>query len=57
MIFIGDALFPGGNEYTAKEAGVLFIKIRDLDESKRVIEAIVACLDNIYKPEISKKEN
>lgn len=22
MIFIGDALFPGGNDYPAKEAGV-----------------------------------
>ena len=23
MIFIGDALFPGGNDYSAKEAGAL----------------------------------
>jgi phosphomannomutase len=22
MIFIGDALFPGGNDYPAKEAGI-----------------------------------
>ncbi len=47
MIFIGDALFPGGNDYPAEEAGVLSIKVRDPDESKRVIEAIVACLDGI----------
>jgi hypothetical protein len=44
MIFIGDALFPGGNDYPAKEAGVLSIEVRDPDETKRVIEAIVACL-------------
>ena len=44
MIFIGDALFPGGNDYPAKEAGVLSIQVRDPDESKRVIEAIIACL-------------
>ena len=45
MIFIGDALFPGGNDYPAKEAGVVSIQVRDPDETKRVIEALVACLD------------
>ena len=44
MIFIGDAIFPGGNDYAAKEAGVASIQVRDPDESKRVIEAIIACL-------------
>jgi phosphomannomutase len=44
MIFIGDALFPGGNDYPAKEAGALTIQVRDPHETKRVIEAIVACL-------------
>lgn len=44
MVFVGDALFPGGNDYPAKEAGVLSIQVRDPDESKRVIEAIIACL-------------
>jgi len=45
MIFIGDALFEGGNDYPAKQAGVVSIPIRNPDETKRVIEAIVACLD------------
>ena len=45
MIFIGDALFPGGNDYPAKEAGVVSIQVRDPNETKRVIEAIIACLD------------
>lgn len=49
MIFIGDALFPGGNDYPAKEAGVVSIQVRDPNESKRVIEAIVACLDGTSK--------
>jgi phosphomannomutase len=44
MIFIGDAVFPGGNDYPAKEAGALSIRVRDPHETKRVIEAIVACL-------------
>lgn len=45
MIFVGDAIFPGGNDYAVKEAGVCSILVRDPNESKRVIEAIVACLD------------
>lgn len=48
MIFIGDALFPGGNDYPAKEAGVLSIQVRDPNESKRVIEAIIACLAGVH---------
>ena len=47
MIFIGDALFPGGNDYPAKEAGVVSIQVRDPEETKRVIEAIIACLDGV----------
>jgi HAD superfamily hydrolase (TIGR01484 family) len=44
MIFIGDAIFPGGNDYPAKEAGVDSIRVRDPEETKRVVEAIIACL-------------
>lgn len=44
MIFIGDALFPGGNDYPAKEAGVATIRVRDPNETKRVVETIIACL-------------
>ncbi len=47
MIFVGDALFPGGNDYPAKEAGALSIRVRDPNESKRVIEAVIACLDGV----------
>jgi phosphomannomutase len=44
MIFIGDAVFPGGNDFPAKEAGVVSIQVRDPNETKRVSEAIIACL-------------
>ena len=44
MIFIGDAVFPGGNDYPAKEVGVLTIQVRGPNETKRVIEAVIACL-------------
>jgi len=45
MIFVGDAVFPGGNDYPAKQAGALSIEVKDPHETKRVIEAIVACLE------------
>ena len=44
MIFIGDALFPGGNDYPAEQAGAVSIRVRDPEETKRVIETIVGCL-------------
>jgi phosphomannomutase len=44
MIFAGDAIFPGGNDYPAQQAGVDSIRVRDPDETKRVIETIIACL-------------
>ena len=46
MIYVGDALFPGGNDYPAKQAGVISIPVRDPNETKRVIETIIACLGN-----------
>jgi HAD superfamily hydrolase (TIGR01484 family) len=47
MIYIGDALFAGGNDYPARKTGALCIQVRDPDETKRVIEAIIACLDGV----------
>jgi len=44
MIFIGDALFMGGNVYPAEQAGVDSIPVKGPDETKRVIQAIIACL-------------
>jgi phosphomannomutase len=44
MIFIGDALFVGGNDYPALEVGVVSIPVRGPQETKPVTEAIIACL-------------
>ena len=46
MIYIGDALFVGGNDYPAEQAGVISIPVRGPRETKRVVEAIIACLDD-----------
>jgi HAD superfamily hydrolase (TIGR01484 family) len=45
MMFVGDALFPGGNDYPARQAGVVSIEVGNPQETKRVIEATIACLD------------
>ena len=44
MLFVGDAIFPGGNDLPAKEAGCTAICVRDPEETKRVVEAVVALL-------------
>jgi phosphomannomutase len=49
MIFIGDALFPGGNDYPAKEAGVVSVQVRDSLETKRLIETILACSSGVSR--------
>jgi phosphomannomutase len=46
MIYVGDALFVGGNDYPAEQAGVISIPVRGPNETKRVVEAIIACLDD-----------
>jgi HAD superfamily hydrolase (TIGR01484 family) len=44
MIFIGDALFPGGNDFPVKATGVVCISVHGPMETKPVTEAILACL-------------
>ena len=44
MIYIGDAVYLGGNDYPAKEAGVDCIPVKDPNETKLVIQTLIACL-------------
>jgi hypothetical protein len=46
MIYIGDALFPGGNDYPAEQAGVVSIRVQGPHETKRTIETAIACLSD-----------
>jgi HAD superfamily hydrolase (TIGR01484 family) len=43
MIYVGDALFPGGNDAPARDTGAVCIQVRDPEETKRVIETVIAC--------------
>jgi HAD superfamily hydrolase (TIGR01484 family) len=42
MIFIGDALFPGGNDAPARNRGVTCISVRDPRETAGIIETVLA---------------
>ena len=41
MIFIGDALYPGGNDYAAKRTGVQCIAVRGPADTKKIIKKIL----------------
>lgn len=44
MLFLGDAIYPGGNDYPAFELGLDTVKARDVDETVAVVTGIIACL-------------
>jgi HAD superfamily hydrolase (TIGR01484 family) len=44
MVYIGDALFPGGNDYPVEQAGVVSIPVKGPDDTNVVIKTILACL-------------
>lgn len=56
MLFVGDALFEGGNDHPAMTTGVDCIQVRDPDETKRVIETIIACQGG-KQPKLKKKKS
>jgi len=44
MLFLGDAIFPGGNDYPAKAMGMDTVRVRDVQETKSVIAGLIACM-------------
>ncbi len=38
VVFVGDALFPGGNDYSVKEAGMETIEVKGPEETAQVIK-------------------
>jgi len=43
MMFVGDAIFPGGNDYPAKTLGLDTVLVRDWRDTLSVIAAVMAC--------------
>lgn len=50
MLFVGDALFPGGNDFAAEEAGVASIAVKNPGETALVIRTIIAVLGSAQRP-------
>jgi HAD superfamily hydrolase (TIGR01484 family) len=44
MLFVGDAIFPGGNDYPPEQAGVCSVCVAGPHETKRVVETVIGCL-------------
>ena len=44
VLFLGDAIFPGGNDYPAKEMGLDTIRVTSIEDTRRAIATIVLVL-------------
>ena len=42
MLFIGDALFPGGNDYAVRRTGVKWIAVKGPEETKKIIKFLIS---------------
>lgn len=42
ILFVGDAIYPGGNDFAATETGVDYKKVTNVDETKKIIKIITS---------------
>lgn len=42
MLFIGDAIFPGGNDYAVVKTGVDYMKVKGPKETKKIIKSLLS---------------
>jgi len=41
MLFVGDAIFPGGNDYAAVKTGVDYVKVKNPEDTKKLVRFLV----------------
>jgi hydroxymethylpyrimidine pyrophosphatase-like HAD family hydrolase len=41
MVFIGDAVYPGGNDYPVTKTGIPYLKVKCPTETRSVIERLL----------------
>ena len=41
MLFVGDAIFPGGNDYAALKTGIDYVKVNDPSDTKKLIQTLI----------------
>ncbi|WP_213980983.1 HAD-IIB family hydrolase [Sphingomonas sp. dw_22] len=44
ILFLGDAVYPGGNDFPVAQFGIDTIAVRDVAETMHIVAAIIACL-------------
>lgn len=49
MLFIGDALFEGGNDHPVRKTGVDCIQVRDPEDTKNIIQTIISNPEKLNK--------
>ncbi len=42
MLFIGDGIFPGGNDYAITKTKVDYIPVKNPEDTKKIIREILA---------------
>lgn len=42
MLFVGDAIFPGGNDYAALQTGIDYVKVRNPNDTKELIRDLIS---------------
>jgi phosphomannomutase len=45
VLFLGDAIYPGGNDDPVRAAGIDSIPVRDVAETRTAVSTIIACLE------------
>lgn len=46
MLFVGNAIFPGGNDYSVKEAGIETVQTSGPKETEEIIDKLILATDN-----------
>jgi hypothetical protein len=41
MLFVGDALFPGGNDYAAKKTGIGCVRVYGPGDTEKLINELI----------------
>lgn len=41
MLFVGDAIFPGGNDYAVTKTAIDYVAIKDPEETKKIIKSVL----------------
>lgn len=44
ILFLGDAIYPGGNDDPVRAAGIDTVAVRDVQETASVVRGLIACL-------------